>query len=105
MRANDKIWIAQTETPSDPGASVCHLELTWFVLDRFVRDGSSSLILYAIRLAVRIEAHAAFIASDRSAGVRGLAVSESARASARLASSGLRRKLDTEGLPLLLGWY
>ena len=81
---------------------------------RYVRGGSSSTILYAIRLACRTESYINYLLAPKAEAVRGLKLlgppdfgggDNPNRAQLRNASSTLRRKLMELALPVLQGWY
>ena len=79
---------------------------------RYVRGGSSSTILYAIRLATRLEAYLNYLLSDHAETVRGLSLpgtpdfggDSPAKAALRASAAELRRKLVDLALPVLQGW-
>ena len=80
---------------------------------RYVRGGSSSTILFAIRLATRLAAYLEYLLSPRAQAVRGLALPGTpdfggdtpAKAQLRASSATLRHKLHDAALPVLQGWY
>ena len=80
---------------------------------RYVRGGSSSTILYAIRLATRVEAYITYLLSADAEKVRGLNLpgtpdfggDSPAKAALRASAAELRKKLLDLALPVLQGWY
>ena len=78
-----------------------------------MRGGSSSTILYAVRLVTRVEAFVNYLLSQQADAVRGLALpgtpdfggDSPAKTKLRKSSMALRRKLIDHALPVLQGWY
>ncbi len=78
---------------------------------RYVRAGSSETILYAVRLALRVEASANYALSPAASDVRGLERTDretgdpEVRAALEKGVEALRAKLHEHALPVLQGWY
>jgi hypothetical protein len=74
---------------------------------RYNGSGSSAVILYMCRLALRVESFARYILSPEADKVRGLATPASARVREvlRAGTTALRARLEEQMLPILLGWY
>ena len=75
---------------------------------RYTGGGSSEVILYALRLALRVEQYARFLLSDDARKVRGLDAAKaggSARAPLEAGVAALRAKMAEHALPVLQGWY
>jgi len=104
-----------THSPAASVAAIVTIVENALDLDagRYVKAGSSSAILYAIRLACRIEAFLTYLLSPKADEVRGLRMMSTAdfggvspaKTKLLAAANTLRRKLMDHGLPVLQGWY
>ena len=74
---------------------------------RYVRGGGADVLLYATRLAMRVEAFARFVLSPDADAVRGLRTPAvgSARDVLSSATDDLHALLEQQVVPLLLSWY
>ena len=78
---------------------------------RYVREGASCIIMYAVRVAVRVESFIRFLLSPDAARVRGLhfpaatGATSSIRDKLAAGADALRAKLEEHALPVLQGWY
>lgn len=74
---------------------------------KYAKGGAADVLLYAARLAMRVESFARYLLSDAAAPVRGLrtAAVEESRDVLRNATVELHATLEREVLPLLLSWY